>query len=77
MTLFNENEKTRLGREKSLSPIVTLGVDTQGAHNSLMAKKLWNQHVSAEKTSEPWPPITNRTSTTAHCATVPKPKSDA
>jgi hypothetical protein len=53
MTLFNENEKTRLGREKSLSSIVTLEVDTQGAHDPLMAKKSRNQHVSVEKTFEP------------------------
>jgi hypothetical protein len=35
-----------------------------------MAKKSRNQQIPVEKTSEPWPPITNGPATTAHSATA-------
>jgi hypothetical protein len=60
-------KKTRPGRGKPPSP-TSPGAGTQGAHNPLMAKKLRNQQVPVEKTPEPWPPITNGPTTTAHSA---------
>jgi hypothetical protein len=63
------NKKTRPGRGKPPSP-TSPRADTQGAHNPLMAKKSRNQQVPIEKTPEPWPPITNGPTTTAHSATA-------
>jgi hypothetical protein len=61
-------KKTWRGR-KSSSP-TSLWASTQGAHKPPMTKKSWNQQIPVEKTSEPWPPITNGPTTTAHSATT-------